>query len=103
VKGDSSVPDYGMTMALSAQVSMCTYRREEGLRCAVALLTCAAARMPGPGDVPVLNQRRLRGRRKKGMQDCIASFHWDKGSCAALCVTDKVGATFCRARPDAAI
>jgi hypothetical protein len=59
--------------------------------------------MPGPGDVPVLNQRRLRGRRKEGVHDCIVSFQWDKGSCAAHCVTEKVGATFCRAGPNAPV
>ena len=69
----------------------------------LALLTCAAARMQGPGDVPVLKQRRLRARREEDMQNCIASFQWDKGSCAAHCVTEKVAATICRARPDAAI
>ena len=69
----------------------------------LSLRTRGAAWMPRSGDVPVLNQRGLRGRRKQSMHGCCATWHWDKGSCAAHCVTEKVGATCCRARPDAAV
>ena len=64
-------------------------------------LLCAAAQMRGPGDVLLQHLRRLRGHRKEGMQDCIASLHWDKGTCSADCMTEKIGATFCHVRPDA--
>ncbi len=48
------------------------------------LLTLHGARMPGSSDVPVLHQRRLRGRRGQRVLTSLCSVVcWHEGACAA--------------------
>ena len=64
-------------------------------------LPLSAARVPGPGDVPVLHQSGLCSGRKEGMRASCPCLHWDECSCAAGWVCDVMSS--CRAWPDSAI
>ena len=67
------------------------------------LLALPGARVPGPNNVPVLHQRRLRGRRGQRVLTSLCSVVcWHEGACAADCMAELVVLSSC-ARPDPAL